>query len=133
MRFRGDAAHAGETATERHPPLVHSAAGPGEYDPQAMAAASTPQAERESGDGGACLIGISRSLHAELMLAARRERVSLNALVARTLATAVEESARANPAPARWTKLALAANFAIVALAAIVGIVLLILAWTHGS
>jgi RNA polymerase sigma factor (sigma-70 family) len=107
----------------------------GEYDPQAMAAASEPHAERPAGDG-ACLIGIPRSLHAELMLAAQREHISLNALVARTLASAVgprQEPGGPNPARARWATVALAANFAIVAVAAIVGIVLLIVAWTHGS
>jgi hypothetical protein len=126
VRQPGRAVNATPQRCERIPDTaVH-----GEYDPQGMAAASTPQAERQSVDGSACLIGIPRSLHAELMRAAEREHVSLNALVARTLAEAVEEP---SPAPARWTSLALAANFAIVALAAIVGIVLLILAWTHGS
>jgi RNA polymerase sigma factor (sigma-70 family) len=108
----------------------------GEYDRQVMAAASKSVSETKAAGGGACLIGIPRSLHAELMQAAQRENISLNALVARTLASAVGPQPRPadpNATRARWATVALAANFVIVALAAIVGIVLLIVAWTHGA
>jgi hypothetical protein len=95
------------------------------------------------------------SLHTQLAQTAEREGVSLNTLVTGALAGAVGwrdggagESARPNgsappaaepgeapdAAPHRRTLLsvALAANFAIVAIAAVLAIVLLVVAWQGG-
>jgi RNA polymerase sigma-B factor len=99
-----------------------------------------PQAATHS---GRLLVRMPQSLHAELARVAEREGVSLNALITGALASAVgwrdgavdgletNDEAPAHRRP-QWTTIALAANLVVVVLAAIVAIVLLVIAVTHG-
>jgi antitoxin HicB len=118
-----------------------------------------PEPRSQSSHSGRLLLRMPRTLHAELTRAAERESVSLNQFITDTLASAVAwrgrsssaagadvkgpiqtpgaESLTAEPTPARPAKrdtsrlvtIALAANFIIVAVAGIVGIVVLVAAW----
>jgi DNA-binding CsgD family transcriptional regulator len=109
------------------------------------------QPEQRPTHSGRLLVRMPQSLHSELARAAEREGVSLNSLVTGALAGAVgwrdggatneagrgeRPSAASSPAPAdarrSWQSLALAANFAIVTLAAVLAIVLLVVAWQGG-
>jgi RNA polymerase sigma-B factor len=92
---------------------------------------------------GRLLVRMPQSLHAELARVAEREGVSLNTLITGALASSVgwREGAvdglgtPADPAPRgrrEWTSIALAANLVVVVLAAIVALVLLVVALTHG-
>jgi RNA polymerase sigma factor (sigma-70 family) len=106
------------------------------------------QPEQRPTHSGRLLVRMPPSLHAELARAAEREGVSLNSLVIGALAGAVgwrdgappDPEDRAPGAPAtepgtdrrRWLTVALAANFAVVALAAVLAIVLLVIAWQGG-
>jgi hypothetical protein len=98
---------------------------------------------------GRLLVRMPQSLHAELARAAEQEGVSLNAFVTGALASAVGwrhvaddererpgADAASGPAPMagrpRWMTVALVANFAVVALAAVLAIVLLVVAWQGG-
>lgn len=110
-------------------------------------AAPEDQSDQRSTHSGRLLVRMPQSLHAELARAAEREGVSLNSLVTGALAGAVgwRDGGAAEHAPskpqsrtyrpdrsARRLGLALAANFAIVALAAVLAIVLLVVAWQGG-
>ena len=119
------------------------------YSGQEMATPEV-QPEQRPTHSGRLLVRMPQSLHAELARAAEREGVSLNALVTGALAGAVgwrdgaDPEERPEPEPEqpaetapraperRWLSVALAANFAIVALAAVLAIVLLVLAWQGG-
>ncbi len=108
------------------------------------------QPEARPTHSGRLLVRMPSSLHTELARTAEREGVSLNSLVTGALAGAVgwrdgaapEDGPDGRPAgesrsadePGRrgWLRLALAANFAIVALAAVLAIVLLVVAWQGG-
>jgi RNA polymerase sigma-B factor len=93
---------------------------------------------------GRLLVRMPQSLHAELAHTAEREGVSLNTLIIGALSAAVgwrdgasEKDERPDPSPApleasRWPSIALAANFAIVAIAGVLAIVLLIVAFAGG-
>jgi RNA polymerase sigma factor (sigma-70 family) len=101
-------------------PLLDLDAAP-EYSEPTMPAASQPH-------GGWRLVQVPQSLHSELAQTAHRRHVTLDALVADMLASAL-----GRPDPhARWTSVALVANFVIVGLAAAVAVVLLIVAGSHG-
>ncbi len=127
---------------------VAAPADPAYSEPE-MATQEGHPTEQRSTHSGRLLVRMPQSLHAELARAAEREGVSLNALVTGALAGAVgwRDSAAADEAPheappparpepptrrPRWLTVALAANFAIVALAAVLAIVLLVLAWQGG-
>jgi RNA polymerase sigma-B factor len=117
------------------------------YSRSGMAPTETPL-EQPPTHSGRLLVRMPPSLHAELARAAEREGVSLNTLITGALAGAVgwrsdasagDDPAAVHPAgtddpPARrtWSSIALAANFAIVALAAVLAIVLLVVAWQGG-
>ncbi len=90
-----------------------------------------------------------QSLHAELAHAAEREETSLNQFITNSLAAVVgwrqpaddaaaapSQPADAEPASAdaqpRWLRAALVTNIVVVALAAIVAVVLLVIAWQQG-
>ena len=87
---------------------------------------------------GRLLVRMPPSLHDELARAAESEGVSLNQLITGVLAGSVEWRAldRTSPAPrglsARLTPIALAANLAVVLIAAIVAITVLVVAWRGG-
>jgi len=91
---------------------------------------------------GKLLVRMPATLHDELARAAEAEGVSLNQLITGVLASAVEwrsndgrPGSRASGEPGevrRPTRLLLAANLAIVGLAAILAIVLIVLAWRAG-
>jgi RNA polymerase sigma-B factor len=108
------------------------------------------QPEGRPTHSGRLLVRMPASLHTELARTAEREGVSLNSLVTGALAGAVgwrdgaaadgrpDEPRPETPRPADedrrhvWLPLALVANFAIVALAAVLAIVLLVVAWQGG-
>jgi antitoxin HicB len=94
---------------------------------------------------GKLLVRMPATLHDELARAAEAEGVSLNQLITGVLASAVEwrstegsprtaSSSSEPPAPGekRITRLVLAANLAVVSIAAILAIVLLVVAWRAG-
>jgi RNA polymerase sigma-B factor len=115
-----------------------------------------PEPEQPQSHSGRLLVRMPPSLHSELVRAAEREGVSLNTLVTGALAGAVGwRDGRAEPSPAvpadnprddgpnhppsartggqrTLLSVALAANFAIVAIAAILAIALLVIAF-HGG
>lgn len=82
---------------------------------------------------GKLLVRMPRTLHAELARAADEEGVSLNQFITGALTGAVSWRAgrEGNPAPTRDRRLALvlAANLALLVLAAAVAVVALVLAW----
>jgi HicB family len=95
-------------------------------------AIETQTAPRRSGK---LLVRMPATLHDELASAAEREGVSLNQLITGVLAASVEWRAndeaggRRYMLPGRLTPIALAANLAVVLVAAIVAITVLVLAW----
>jgi len=110
-----------------------------------------PEAKAEQGHSGRLLVRMPRSLHSELARAARQEGVSLNAFINSILVAAVGRRQEAEappdapadppsrpappeqpPAPARGVRLALAANFVLVAIVAAVAIALLVIALREG-
>jgi RNA polymerase sigma-B factor len=121
-------------------------------DPEMATPAAEP--EQPKAHSGRLLVRMPPSLHSELARTAEREGVSLNTLVTGALAGAVgwrdagagqreaasdsgaaePDAAGMDPATSRRTLLsvALAANFAIVAVAAALAIVLLVVAWQGG-
>ena len=87
---------------------------------------------------GRLLVRMPPTLHDELARAAESEGVSLNQLITGVLAGAVEWRAVDRMSPARQglsgrlTPIALAANLAVVLIAAIVAITVLVVAWRGG-
>jgi RNA polymerase sigma-B factor len=119
------------------------------------------QPDERPAHSGRLLVRMPPSLHSELVRSAEREGVSLNTLVTGALAGAVgwrgarapgaEPPTAAPPAPEphdpggdgaagtrpasrrqQWMSIALAVNFAVVGLAAVLAIVLLVIAWQGG-
>ena len=90
---------------------------------------------RTSSHSGKLLVRMPATLHDELARTAEREGVSLNQLITGVLASSVawRSAARANAGAAdrsmRLTRTVLAANFAVVVLAAVVAVSLLLTAW----
>jgi hypothetical protein len=127
------------------------AASPAHEPPAGIPSAANPRANQErpgprseqkpkEGHSGRLLLRMPHSLHAELAKAAEREDVSLNQFITNTLAAAVRwqktggedvGEAQSRPAP-RWLPAAIVTNMVVVALAAIVALVLLIVAWQQG-
>jgi predicted HicB family RNase H-like nuclease len=112
--------------------------------PEAAPEQKTKSAPQHSGK---LLVRMPATLHDELARAAESEGVSLNQLITGVLASAVawrsddERGPGARPTAApdgeeagtgRLTRVALAANFAVVLIAAAVAIALLIVAWRAG-
>jgi predicted HicB family RNase H-like nuclease len=108
---------------------------------QAADGAAPKPAARHSGK---LLVRMPATLHDELARAAETEGVSLNQMITGILASAVEwrsdgrrPAGPSSPAPeqrfsGRLTRVALAANLAVVLVAAIVAITVLIVAWRAG-
>jgi hypothetical protein len=101
-----------------------------------------PAAGRETeGHSGRLLVRMPQTLHAELAKAAEREQVSLNQFITGALSAAVNwrqpggaaprrQSAPAGRRTSRLLSLALIVNAVLVAIAAVVAIALLLVAWT---
>lgn len=95
----------------------------------------------KDGHSGRLLLRMPQSLHAELAEAAEREEVSLNQFITNTLAAAMrwhrpygqalepDEEPRTSP---RWLPAAIVTNIVVVAIAGIVALVLLVVAWQQG-
>jgi len=113
---------------------------------ESVSAGEAPK-QRTPRHSGKLLVRMPATLHDELARAAESEGVSLNQLITGVLASAVEwrsseggvrrseESAVAGgeeTASARLTRVAIAANLAVVLVVAVVAIVLLVLAWREG-
>lgn len=125
------------------------AATPAEAVRLAWAAATGDSPEKES-DGresqspsrhsGKLLLRMPATLHDELARVAESEGVSLNQLITGVLAGSVEwRTDRAgglavggDPETARRIRIALIVNLVVVAVAAIVAVALLVIAWQHG-
>ena len=88
-----------------------------------------------------------RPLHDDLAEAAEREGVSLNRFITATLTAAIDRRATGLPRPGRtspatrklearevprWLPAAIVANIVVVAIAAVVALVLLVIAWQNG-
>lgn len=127
---------------EDFPQLSARASSPEEAARRAWAAIEA-SSDRPLGDGsrrtpshsGKLLVRMPATLHDELARTAEREGVSLNQLITGVLASSVawRSAARANAEAAdrsvRLTRTVLAANFAVVLLAAVVAFSLLLTAW----
>jgi hypothetical protein len=99
-----------------------------------------PESSERAGDepshSGRLLLRMPPSLHAELARAAEREGVSLNAFISSALSGAVHwrapgdgTAAPASPRPGRLLRAAIAVDVALVAVAALLAVILLIVAW----
>jgi RNA polymerase sigma factor (sigma-70 family) len=137
MRFRGSSTDRREAAIEEHMPLVHSVARryarSGET-PEELARVGTAGLVKAVDRFGAqyglefstlAVEAIDDEIQAHLQ---GREEYDPRPMPAVVQVQAQQEAARPN----RWLMIALAANFAVVTLAVIVGIVLLIVALSHG-
>ena len=120
------------------PNLSARGATPEEAVRRVWAAASEAIGEDRLGEprhSGKLLVRMPATLHDELAAAAEREGVSLNQLITGVLAASVEwraggvEVGGNDPLLARLTPVALAANLAVVLIAAIVAITVLVVAW----
>ncbi len=122
----------GSTPEEAVRRVWAAANGLPEEAPAGESDAATPR------HSGKLLVRMPPTLHDELARTAESEGVSLNQLITGVLAGAVEWRAAARPPEARqglvarWTPIALAANFAVVVIAALVAITVLVVAWRGG-
>jgi RNA polymerase sigma-B factor len=101
-----------------------------------------PEPKAKEGHSGRLLLRMPQSLHAELANAAEREEVSLNQFITNTLAAAMswqrtgghESGGEAEPRPPspRWLPAAIVTNIVVVAIAGVVAVILLLVAWHHG-
>ncbi len=118
---------------------------------QAQAASNAPEPaqapdRKTGGHSGRLLLRMPRPLHDDLAEAAEREGVSLNRFITGTLTAAIDRRAtgpteaqgttrdgelEAREVP-RWLPAAIVANIVVVALAAVVALVLLAIAWQNG-
>jgi predicted HicB family RNase H-like nuclease len=132
-----------EEAVQRAWAAVEELAGPASERARDEEAKAKPAARHS----GKLLVRMPATLHDELARAAEAEGVSLNQLITGVLAGAVEwrsgeersssrpgaaGSAPTETLPGRLTRAALAANLAVVSVAAIVAIALLVAAWRDG-
>jgi hypothetical protein len=88
--------------------------------------------EQASSHSGRLLLRMPPSLHAELAEAADREGQSLNAYITGVLADRPGDDAPANPdarPPSRVIRTAVIVDLVLVAIAAVVAIALLVVAW----
>jgi RNA polymerase sigma-B factor len=117
-----------------------------------------PEPRSAASHSGRLLLRMPQSLHGELARAAEREDVSLNQFITGSLASAVgwrpgdeDSEPRARPAEqpsgrppsmpspvaasasgSRWVPLAIVANTVVVAIAGVVAVILLVIAWQQG-
>jgi RNA polymerase sigma-B factor len=108
--------------------------------------AAEPAEKEKTSHSGRLLLRMPQSLHAELARAAEREETSLNQFITNSLAASVgwrqpteargddepEQQPTSADAQPRWLRAALVTNIVVVALAAIVAVVLLVVAWQQG-
>jgi RNA polymerase sigma-B factor len=121
------------------PPPAANAQEPEGHGPEEPPDPRSGQKPKD-GHSGRLLLRMPHSLHAELAEAAEREEVSLNQFITNTLAAAVswqkagkDGVGGADPRQSpRWLPAAIVSNMVVVALAGIVALVLLIVAWQHG-
>ena len=141
VRVTNGAADEWLAEVEDFPQLSARAPSPEEAARRAWAAIEA-SSERPLADGsgrapshsGKLLVRMPATLHDELARAAEREGVSLNQLITGVLASSVawRSAARADAEAvdrSRLTRTVLAANFAVVVLAALVALALLLTAW----
>jgi RNA polymerase sigma-B factor len=113
--------------------------------PQPPAGAPAPS-KKAGGHSGRLLLRMPRPLHDDLAEAAEREGVSLNRFITDTLTAAIDRRETGGPGTAersgdrtfearevpRWLPAAIVANIVVVVIAALVGLVLLVLALQNG-
>lgn len=98
----------------------------------ASAPAKSKRAEKESSHSGRLLLRMPPELHAELAEAADREGQSLNAYITGVLTDRDGETPAAGAqsrAPSRLLRTAVVVDLVLVAVAALVAIALLVVAW----
>jgi hypothetical protein len=101
---------------------------------QTRGATAEAHPDKDSSHSGRLLLRMPPALHAELARAAERDGVSLNAFITRVLGGSLEPDPppEAEPGPDRGSRLlriAVIADLVLVAVAAIVAVTLLIVAW----
>jgi len=129
-------AAAAAPAIELVPPAAATEPEPNP-EPEAGPAPPRPQAAAASNSkthSGRLMLRMPQSLHAELAEAAEREDVSLNQFITNTLAAALGWNSDSEPRPTapKWLPAALVTNVVVVALAGVIALVLLIVAWQQG-
>jgi hypothetical protein len=96
-------------------------------------AVSPNEDEAESSHSGRLLLRMPQSLHAELARTAEREGTSLNGFITSVLSSAVAwrspERKSTAPPRSRLFRIAVMVDLVLVAIAAVVSIALLIVAW----
>jgi len=91
-----------------------------------------PRSRSPTGYSGRILVRMPSELHEQLALAAEREELSLNRYVTQALSSTIDPGQRSLRRSSRTSRLAIAANLAIVIVAAIAAAVLLVLALHRG-
>jgi len=101
-----------------------------------------PEPRRAQRHSGRVLLRMPQSLHAELARAAERDEVSLNHLIAKALANALEAGGPRRSAPSspsglarstpRLVPVALVAGMALVLAAGVIAAIVLVVAWQQG-
>ena len=97
-----------------------------------MATASARRAktpDEDSSHSGRLLLRMPPALHGELARAAERDGSSLNAFITRILEEAVGRAAPRRSSGGRVLRIAVIADLVLVAVAAVVAVVLMIVAW----
>jgi HicB family len=101
---------------------------------QTRGATAEAHPEKDSSHSGRLLLRMPPALHAELARAAERDGISLNAFITRALAGSQEPDPPPQAAPepdrgSRLLRIAVIADLVLVAVAAIVAVTLLLVAW----
>jgi predicted HicB family RNase H-like nuclease len=94
-------------------------------------AANEPAEQPAKPRSGRLLLRLPQTLHGELAAAAERDGVALNTFIAGTLAAAIgwhDPDGELEPRPSRRSRLLLV-NAIVIALAALIGLALLLVAW----
>jgi RNA polymerase sigma-B factor len=103
--------------------------------PTAATPAEPPAPDTKTRHSGRLMLRMPQSLHAELAQAAEREEVSLNQFITNTLSAAMArnpDGERPQAPPPRWLPAAIVTNIVVVAIAGVIAVVLLLVAWQQG-
>jgi RNA polymerase sigma-B factor len=127
-RAPAQSAAAPESAPAPTPEIAAAAAGRPSPEP-------APDPKARAAYSGRLMLRMPQSLHAELAQAAEREEVSLNQFITNTLSAAIawNSNGEREPAPPpRWLPAAIVTNIVVVAIAGVIALVLLFVAWQQG-
>lgn len=128
-----------DVSSEAGDPYGDGKGGDMQAKPTEVKSRRASRSKAATGYSGRILVRMPSELHEQLAQAAESEDVSLNRYVTQALSSKVHrdggvetEDAAAPPMQGRTLRLALATNFAIVVVAAVVAVVLLVLALQRG-